>query len=333
MIKCAAMYLHSLGHFHPDNVIDNAFLEALNIDTTNNWILERVGISERRTVLSLDYIRETHNQNLRLARENAAFTDAETSAKAANMALERAGLSAKDIGMLIAGGCNLQNSLPANACVIAAELGIEAECFDINSGCATFAAQMHVLNRMNPELLPDFILLAIPENWTRSGNYLDRKTAVLMGDCSVAAIVSSRIKSPYQISATSLASDPANWEKVVTPAGQHFRQEGQAVQKFAIKQTIALIENIRQEKAIDPAAHYFIGHQANLMMLQSVCRTLEIAPEKHLFNVDVFGNCAAAGAPSVLSQHWGKFVPHDKILLAVVGAGLSWGGMLIEVEG
>jgi 3-oxoacyl-[acyl-carrier-protein] synthase-3 len=324
------LYLHGLGHFHPDNVIDNAFLEALDIDTTHQWIIERVGIIERRTILSLDYIRETRNQDPALAQKYAAFTDAQTGAKAAHMALERAGLRTSDIGMLIAGGCRGQYSLPSNACVIAAELEIEAESFDINSACSTFAAQMHVINRMKPELLPDYILLVIPENWTMSTDYRDRKTAVLMGDCSVAAIVSPRKPSPYRISYTSLASNPANWDKVVTPAGKHFMQDGKAVQKFAIKKTVSLIEEIQKETGVNAAMHYFIGHQANLMMLQSVSRILGIAAEKHLFNVDVFGNCAAAGAPSVLSQNWEKLDSGDKIVLVVVGAGLSWGGMLIE---
>lgn len=325
------LYLHGLGHFHPDNVIDNAFLEALGINTTDEWIMERVGISERRTVLSLDYIRQTHNQNPLLAQENALFSDAQTGAKAAHMALERARISAREIGMLISGGCSAPYSLPANACVIAAELGIEAESIDINSGCSTFAAHLHVLNRMNPDLLPDYILLVIPENWSMSTDYCDRKTAVLVGDASVAAIVSCRKKSPYRVSHTSLASSPSDWNKVMTAAGKHFKQDGQAVQKFAIKKTLGLIEHIRKEASLDPASHYFIGHQANLTMLESVCRMANIPREKHLFNVDLFGNCAAAGAPSVLSEHWGKFLPNDQILLAVVGAGLSWGGMLIEV--
>lgn len=325
------LYLHGLGHFHPDNIIDNAFLEALDINTTHQWIMERVGIVERRTVLSLDYIRETHNQDPSLAPQYATLTDAQTGAKAAHMALERAGLRTEDIGMLIAGGCQGQYSLPSNACVIAATLRLEVEAFDINSACSTFAAQMHVLNRMKPESLPDYILLVIPENWTMSADYRDRKTAVLMGDCSVAAIVSPRKPSPYRISYTSLASNPANWDKVMTPAGKHFTQDGKAVQKFAIKKTLSLIEDIQKKCGLDTAAHYFIGHQANLLMLQSVSRILGIAPEKHLFNVDLFGNCAAAGAPSVLSQNWDKFIPGDKIVLVVVGAGLSWGGMLIEI--
>ena len=75
----------------------------------------------------------------------------------------------------------------------------------------------------------------------------------------------------------------------------------------------------------------YIGHQANLLMLSSVCRMAEIKPENHFYNVDHFGNCGAAGAPVVLSANLDKLKDGDKLILAVVGSGLSWGGALIEV--
>lgn len=77
---------------------------------------------------------------------------------------------------------------------------------------------------------------------------------------------------------------------------------------------------------------YFIGHQANLTMLSSVCERLEVPPHRHLYNVDQFGNCGAAGAPGVLSQNWERFVPGDAIALVVVGSGLTWGGIALQVS-
>ena len=67
------------------------------------------------------------------------------------------------------------------------------------------------------------------------------------------------------------------------------------------------------------------------MMLRSICKMAAVAENYHLYNVDQFGNCGAAGAPTVLSQNWSKFMPGDKIILVVVGAGLTWGGMVIQV--
>ena len=96
------LQIHGVGHFHPENVIDNAFLESLDIGTNDEWILERVGIRERRTVLSLDYIRDTRNADPRAAYEASRYTNAQTAARASRMALERAGLEPGDIGMVIA---------------------------------------------------------------------------------------------------------------------------------------------------------------------------------------------------------------------------------------
>src|SRR5688572_9959055 len=110
------LYLHGLGHFHPENVIDNAFLESLDIGTNDEWILERVGIAERRTVLPLDYIRQTRNADPRAAHEASLYSNAQTAARAAELALERAGLQASEIGMVIAGGCSAQYLIPAEAC-------------------------------------------------------------------------------------------------------------------------------------------------------------------------------------------------------------------------
>lgn len=325
------LYLHGIGHFHPDNVIDNAFLEALDIDTTSEWIVSRVGITSRRTVLPLDYIKRTKNKQPLEAKSAAVYSGAKMAAIAFDLALQRANLKASDIGLVIAGGCSPDYALPATASVVAAEAGIEAECFDVNTACSSFAAQLHLISRMKPEELPDYILVAIPETWTTTVDYSDRTSAVLVGDCAIAAIVSPRIKSAYEISCTTLSSNPKGWDKVQTPFGGHFQQQGRLVQKFAIKKTVALIEEIRDKAKIDSGDHYFIGHQANLVMLDSVCGKTAVAEDKHLYNVDQYGNCGAASAPSVLSQNWQTFQSGDNIIIAVVGAGLTWGGLCIKV--
>src|SRR5262245_21140352 len=97
------LYFHGFGHFHPENQLDHAFLESLDIGTNDQWIVERVGIRNRRTVLPLDYIRATKNKDLRAAQEAALYSNAETGRRAALVAIERAGIEPKDIGMVIAG--------------------------------------------------------------------------------------------------------------------------------------------------------------------------------------------------------------------------------------
>ena len=324
------LYLHGLGHFHPENVVSNAFLESLDIGTDDAWILERTGIRARRSCLPLDYIRATRNADPRAAREAALYDNAETGARAARMAMERAGIQPSEIGLVIAGGCSPQNTIPAEACIVAAELGIQAPAFDVVSACSSFGVQLHGMRAQRPETLPDYVLVVNIENNTRTIDYRDRKAAVLWGDCSAAAIVSARVPAPLQVRCSLIDSDPAGWNKVVIPTGGHFAQEGSAVQAFAIRRSQATIARLRTHARHPDSDLFFVGHQANLTMLDSVATRAGIAKDRHWFNVDEFGNVGAAGAPSVLSQRWGTFAPGTEIALAVVGSGLTWAGLLIE---
>src|SRR5579864_280728 len=214
------LYLHAVGHFHPDNVIDNRFLAELDIGTDDEWIVERVGIRERRTVLPLDYIRRTHNADVRAGQEAALYTNVETGKRAATMALERAGLRAKDIGMVIAGGCCPEMPMPSEACRVAAALDIDAIALDVNSACASFAAQLHLLASM--ARLPPYVLVVNAENTTRVVDYADRSTAVLWGDGTSAAIVSREAPTRMRIVETRLGSSPAGWAQVTIPRFGHF---------------------------------------------------------------------------------------------------------------
>jgi len=161
-----SLFLHGLGHFHPENEITNQFLTDLDIGTNQEWIEERVGIDARRTVLPLDYIRDTRNLDPTQALEAAMYTHAETGRRAAEMALERAGLARDDIGMLIAGSCSPDMMSPADACPIAAALEMEVPAFDVNSACTSFHVALYMLSMMRPESLPDFVLIVTPESLT-----------------------------------------------------------------------------------------------------------------------------------------------------------------------
>lgn len=327
------IYVHGVGHFHPENVIDNLFLEHLDIGCDTNWTLERVGIETRRTVLPLEYIRETKNQNPRAAHEASIYTNAQTGAKAALMALQRAGISANEIGLVISGSCSPQYSVPAEACTIAAALEIEAPAFDVNSACSSVLAHLNYLESTKENKLPDYVLVVSPENNTRVVDYTDRSTAVLWGDCTSAMVVSTKVPSKVSISDPFLESSPAGWDKVRIPPAGLFRQSGKTVQKYAIKKSLSVIKQIREGMSSEKNGSLkYIGHQANLTMLQSVCRLAEIPSANHLYNVDEFGNGGAAGVVSVLSQNWNELKSGDHIVLAIVGAGLTWGGALLEVR-
>src|SRR5262245_55035109 len=115
--RCArvTLHVHGFGHAHPSQEITNRFLEELDIGTDDAWILERVGIRSRRTVLPLDYIRTTRNQDVRAANEAAEISNAGMAARAARMAIERAGIETSRIGLVIAGSSATDTHSPAEA--------------------------------------------------------------------------------------------------------------------------------------------------------------------------------------------------------------------------
>ena len=327
-----SLYLHGLGHFHPDNEITNAFLEELDIGTNEAWILERVGIRTRRSVLPLDYIRTTRNADVRATGEVATYTHAQMGERAARMALARAGLDVSDIGMVICGSSAPDTLSPADACNVAQRLGLEVPAFDISSACTSFFVPMHLLSMMTPERLPKFILVLACESLTRTCDYNDRATAVLWGDGAAAAIVSLTEPGRASISGTSLESSPAGNEKVVVPRYGYFHQDGQAVQKFAVKRTAEVLRRLRNEHATPERRFGFVGHQANLRMLESVCKLCSIPGDRHFSNVEQFGNTAAAGSLSVLSMNWERWGTDEDVGVVGVGAGLTWAGYLLRFE-
>jgi 3-oxoacyl-[acyl-carrier-protein] synthase-3 len=278
----------------------------------------------------LDYIRITRNADVRATQEAALYSNADMAAKAAALALSRAGIEAKDIGLVIAGGCTPQYLIPAEASTFAKAIGVNCPTFDLNAACSSFAAQVHHIGMMRPEALPGYILVVNAEGLTRATNYADRASAVLFGDASSAAVISVRHPARVQISYTAYGADPSNWEKVIIPAGGHFTQDGSAVQGFAIRRGTMVINELCEATGQTKGELKFIGHQANLLMLQSLVTRSKLTDALHLYNVDTRGNCGAAGAPTVLSENWDLFEPGDRLALAVVGSGLSWGGLLVE---
>ncbi len=329
------LYLHGVGHFHPDTELTNGFLEELDIGTDDAWIVERVGIRTRRTVLPLDYIRETRNREPRAALEAATWSNAELARGAAELAIARAGLVKDAIGLVIAGTSAADTASPAEACNVARALGLEVPAFDVISACTSLFAHLHLLAGMRPDALPPYVLLVLPEGLTRTVDYSDRTAAVLWGDGAAAAVVSTRERARARIVGTRLASSPAGCDKVLVPRLGHFRQNGRAVQAFAIRQSVRTLEALRAEIAPigpddDARTPHFIGHQANLRMLEAVCRETRTPPDRHHANVTDYGNTGAASVASVLSMRWEKWTDADDVALVGVGAGLTWGGCIVR---
>ncbi|MBW2600083.1 MAG: ketoacyl-ACP synthase III [Deltaproteobacteria bacterium] len=327
------LYLHGLGHFHPENVITNRFLNELDIGSSEEWILERVGIRSRRTSLPLDYIKTTKNRDPRAAFEASLCANAQAGARAAHLALKRAGIKPEDLGLIISGSSAPDHVAPAEAATVAAEIGIDIPCFDLNSACSTFGMQLNFLNNMKPETLPPYILVVNPESLTHVVDYSDRRVAPLFGDGSSAAVVSASVPSKMVFEAFFCDSKPSSWDMVRIPRLGYFGQSGSAVQGFAIRKTTESLRKLQETYPINSGRFKFVGHQANFGMLKTVCERCNMSEENHWHNVVDYGNTGCSSAPCVLSQNWDRFRPGDHIALVIAGAGLTWAHTMLKIQG
>jgi len=319
-----------MGYSHPDTVIDNKFLEDLDVGTNSTWILEKIGIKTRLSTLPLDYIRETRNQDPREAPNAALITPTQMGVKAAQMAIKNAGIRTEDISLVIANCCTPCQSTPSEAQRIACELGIKGQAYDVFTACPAFALHMDYLNSIKEEKFPEYVLCVSTAALTQHVNYNDRSDGAIWGDGAAAWVVSTRHKGKLKVIDTFYAADPSRAHSVVIDTFGHFRQDGRAVRDFSVRQTVRLIKRLETTFSLDWNQDIFVGHQANKTMLDQITNNRGIPEARHWYNVDEKGNQAGAGAPAVLATHWDQIKVGDKIAVAVVGAGLSWGSVLME---
>ncbi|MCX6126413.1 MAG: hypothetical protein NTV34_16895, partial [Proteobacteria bacterium] len=292
----------------------------------------------RRSVLNQDQIRSLREGKVtrqQLIDSGAVMTIAAMAEHSWNMARGRNPIVSESIDTVISGASTPDNDIPASACTIAAQLGIERiRGFDINSACSTFVVQCHVTRALMAAKMSSEAALFCTDRYSTRLDYTDRKSCILFGDASIFAAISAEPKAnSLKVIDTMVESAPSGWEHIVMPEGKTFHQNGAAVQKFAVSKTIAAAQDILARNNLTTKdAQWFIGHQANYRMLTSAMEKLGVNEKCHLFNVVDKGNQGACGAPSVLSQYWDRYLPGDYIVMAVVGAGLTWGSMLLQKQ-
>jgi 3-oxoacyl-[acyl-carrier-protein] synthase III len=300
------VYLSRLSAWRPDEVLSNQDLAHL-VDTSDEWIFSHVGIRERRKS-PVDM--PVHEQGVRAARATME------------------GLNPTFIDLVICAFSVGDYHIPSTANLVAAELGIaDAPAFDLRAACSSFAFALHTLRGMISSGLHKRALLVVPEVYTHATDYKDRNTCVLWGDASFACIV-SREKPPgfsLEVLDTHIGSKSTDWRLIQIRHGGFFEQQGKAVHRFAIRKMSSIIEQQLKGEPVD----WFVGHQANASILERACERAGLRPEQNLTNIAQFGNTGAAGAPTVLADNEHLFKNGERIVVATVGAGLSWGTALL----
>lgn len=325
------LHLLGMGYAHPTGRIPTEFLEKLDVGTTVDWIHRYIGIQERATSLPLEYIKKTQNQNPLGARKVRSLSSFDLGVDAARTAIKNAGIKPEQVGLLICNSCTPDQTIPGEGRRVASEIGIGGLSYDVFSACPSFALHVDYVNKMSEKSLPEYVLCLSTATFTQKVDYSDRSAGAIWGDGAAAWILSTKSLGKLRVVETFFDTDPSRSGAVVIDSHGHFRQDGRAVRDFSVRQTVRMLRRLEKEYKLDWDRDVFIGHQANRTMLQQICDNRKIPDSNHWHNVSSYGNQAGASAPIVLAMNWDRLVTGQRVVIAVVGAGLSWGSVLMEV--
>jgi 3-oxoacyl-[acyl-carrier-protein] synthase-3 len=316
-----------LGSALPSRVVPNAFFEGL-VDTSDQWIVERTGIRERRFA-------------------GEGETTATLAAEAGRAALQSAGVSPQAVDLLIVATCTPERLLPSTAAFVQARLGASCPAFDVNAACAGFVYGLQVAGAHIRAGVADRVLLVGAEVLSRVLDLTDRTTCVLFGDGAGAALLEPG-EEPGVVD-TLLALDGREAEQLTVPAGgteepiteeslrrrRNFLKmlDGQAVFKQAVTAMAEVSAEVLAKAGLTPDdLKLVVGHQANARILAAVGKRLGVDPDRVVIDIADVGNTSAASIPLAMDRAWrqGRLEPGDLVLTVAFGAGMAWGASLIR---
>jgi 3-oxoacyl-[acyl-carrier-protein] synthase-3 len=316
------------GSYLPEKVMTNNDMEKI-IDTSDKWIRERTGISERR-------IAAKDEQNSDMA------------VKAAKKAIKNAEVLEKDIDLIIAGTSTADYNIPALAPIIQYKLGCrKIPAFDINSVCSSFIyAFFTACGLLNSGFYKNCLVIG-SDIYSRILNWNDRNTCCIFGD-GAGAVVIKKQENNNGILSHIFGADGADAELIRIPVGgtkypihkkdykeedYYFQMAGTDVFEFTITIIPRLaVDLIEKAKLVNKDIDWVILHQANKRIIESVSKRTKIPLEKFIINIDRVGNTSSASIPIALDEAVlsGKIKSNDKIMMIGFGGGLSWGGLIFE---
>jgi len=311
------------GMYVPERVLSNRDLESL-VDTSDEWIVERTGIRERR-----------------IAAPDQASSD--LALIACRRALAMAKVDAKDVDQIILATTTPDRILPSCACTLQQKLGAtKAAAYDMFAACTGFVFGMGVARGLIGGGMAETVLVVGVETLSRIVDYTDRNTCVLFGDAAGAAVFQACDRG-LGIHAVDMHSDGELGEVLEVPAGisrnpatagtvaarEHFiRMQGKKLFPFAVRSMEDATRKCCERAGWSPAdVDVFVPHQANLRIIDGVRERLGLAPEKVYVNIDRYGNTSSASIPVALDElvRAGRVTPGSKVAFAAFGGGATWG--------
>jgi len=305
----------------------NKDLEEI-VDTSDEWITKRTGIKKRR-----------------IAEDDVTASD--LGVKAAEEALENAGITASELDLIITATITPDMMFPATACLIQDRIGADnAAAFDLEAGCSGFVYGVSVAANFIESGMYDNVMVVGSEVLSKILNWEDRGTCVLFGDGAGAAVLSATDKGG--ILATDLGSDGSGGDTLYQPAGgslqpashetvendgHYLYMEGTPVFKFAVKTMGSASLKVLEKAGVDKEdVDLLVPHQANTRIISSAAKKLKLSDDKVYVNLPEYGNTSAASVPIALAEavEKGKINNGDTIVLVAFGAGLTWASAVLE---
>ncbi len=316
------------GSFVPEKIMTNFDLEKI-VDTSDEWIVTRTGISQRR-----------------IADENTATSDIATVAAA--QAMEDAGVDAKDIDLILVATVTPDMAFPSTACVVQKNLqAVNAAAYDLGAGCSGFIYGLATANSFIASGMYKNILVIGAETLSKIINWEDRNTCVLFGDGAGAAVV-SRCEPSEGILSVKIGSNGTFDRLITQPAGgsrmpvnceviqqklNTIHMEGSEVFKLAIRTMASVSEQVLGDAGLKvDDMKLVIPHQANKRIIDGIFNRLKVTSEQSYLNLDKYGNTSAASIPLALDEAAknGVLNKGDNILLVAFGSGLTWGATTVK---
>lgn len=311
------------GRCLPKKKVTNDFLANI-VETTDEWITSRTGIRSR-------YIAEEE-------------TTTSMAVCAAKQAMEDADVSPEEIDLIITATISPDYAFPSTACMVQIELGAaNAVAMDLSAACSGFIFAMNTAYAYISAGIYKTALLIGAETLSRHVDWSDRSTCVLFGDGAGAAVVRS---SETGLIALEQGSDGAKgmvlncaYPPISNPLKETMRtvgfmkMDGQEVFKFAVKKVPECIQTLLEKQNMVPEdVDCYILHQANIRIIQSISKRLQVSIDKFPSNLEYYGNTSAASIPILLDELYRnkQIKKGNKLLLAGFGGGLTWGACLLE---
>ncbi|MGV8082684.1 MAG: beta-ketoacyl-ACP synthase III [Coriobacteriia bacterium] len=315
-----------IGSYLPDTVLSNSDLEKM-VDTSDEWIVTRTGIRERRVVAPSE-------------------ATSDLAIRAVERAIERAGIAKKSIDMLIVATATPDRYFPSTACLMLEQLGLSCPAFDMNAACSGFIYAIQTATSMIEAGRADTVVVVGAEALTRRVDFTDRATCVLFGDGAGAAVLQASDE-PGVLSVV-LGADGSGADLITVWGGgtarpltaedleqglQYMKMAGHDVYKFACRMIPKVTLTALEESGhtVDDLA-WLVPHQANKRILDSVQERLSVDSAHIYNNVEPTGNTSAASIPIALDDLYtnGQLKPGDLVALAGFGSGLTFGAAVLR---